>query len=62
MTGIQMAVNSTRTAYALANLLGVSHQRVNYWLKTGKPSPTYCAAISRITGVSKRRLRPDVFS
>ena len=61
MTGIQQAVKSAKTAYGLANLIGVSHQRVNYWLKTGKPSPTYCALISRITGVSKKRLRPDVF-
>ena len=61
MTGIQMAVKKARTAYGLANLIGVDHQLVNYWLKTGKPSPTYCAMISRITGVSKKRLRPDVF-
>ena len=49
------------TPAGLGAAIGVSRQRVEYWLKTGKPSPTYCAMISRITGVSKKRLRPDVF-
>ena len=61
MTGIQMAVNSTRTAYALANLLGVSHQRVNYWLKTGRVPMGCIPQVSSMTNVPVRFLIKDWF-
>ena len=61
MNGIEQAVKAAKSSTALANLIGTSRQRVDYWLKTGRPSPTYCTRIRQVTGVPETKLRPDVF-
>ena len=47
----------------LAECLGVSQQRVWWWLHraNGRVPAEYVVAIERATGVSRCRLRPDVF-
>lgn len=47
---------------ALARALGVSQQRVNYWVKHGKPIPAeFVAAAEHRFGIPRAKLRPDIF-
>lgn len=47
---------------ALARALGVSQQRVNYWLKNDKPIPAeFVADAERHFGIPRAKLRPDIF-
>ena len=61
MKGINKAVKAVGSNNKLANLLQVDRQLVDYWIKTGRPSPIHCSKISELTGVSLSELRPDVY-
>ena len=52
------AVKKAGGAKALSDLLGISQPAVTMWKKI---PPSRCIAIEAITGISRYRLRPDVF-
>lgn len=62
---VKICGNQTKLAAELAELLGkpVCQADVWHWMheaKKGTPAE-YCFAIEQLTGVSAKRLRPDVF-
>lgn len=63
MSAITAAIDVFQGRQAdLARKLGVTPQAVNQWVKGRRPVPVRLAlAIERETGVSRHRLRPDVF-
>jgi len=61
MKGLKRAIRIAGNKNKLALAINASRQLVDYWAKTGKPSPEYCVAISRQTGVPLHELRPDIY-
>lgn len=45
----------------LANHLGVSYQAVHKWFRKGKIPAERVLAVEAATGVSRHRLRPDIY-
>lgn len=45
----------------LARQLDVRQQSVQRWCTTGRPPADRCIQIESLTGISRYRLRPDVF-
>lgn len=50
------------TAAALADRLGVSRQLVSHWKKTGRIPVERLKAVEAASGISRRKLRPDIFA
>jgi hypothetical protein len=46
----------------LGKLIGVSQGHVSQWLRRGRVPATRAISIEKATGVSRKDLRPDVFS
>jgi DNA-binding transcriptional regulator YdaS (Cro superfamily) len=61
MKGFNLAVEKAGGSVRLAREIKADRQLVDYWVKTGRPSPQFCVAISDLTGVPLHDLRPDVF-
>lgn len=60
-TGIEKAVAAAGSNRKLAQAIGCDRQLVDYWIKTGRPSPAYCQQIKESTGVPLAELRPDIW-
>jgi DNA-binding transcriptional regulator YdaS (Cro superfamily) len=54
------AVKAAGGHTALARTLGVSRQLVYYWAENGVPAQ-WCLKVEHATGVSRHKLRPDVY-
>ncbi len=63
MNAIAIAVEKLGAGQAgIARLLGVTPQAVNQWVSGNRPvPPRHVLAIEAATGVSRHKLRPDVF-
>jgi DNA-binding transcriptional regulator YdaS (Cro superfamily) len=47
---------------ALAKALNVTKGAVSQWQEPGRKAPAkHCVAIERLTGISRHKLRPDIF-
>lgn len=46
---------------AVADAVGVKYQAVQQWAVRNKPPAERCLAIEAATGISRYRLRPDVY-
>lgn len=58
-TGLQKAIKVAGSAANLARMLGISQTAVCQW--KGVPPVKRCPDIEKLTGVSRRILRPDFF-
>jgi DNA-binding transcriptional regulator YdaS (Cro superfamily) len=58
---MKLAIRAAGNGSRLARQLGVSHVSVVKWLKRGAPPAARCLAIEAATGVSRYRLRPDIY-
>ncbi|MBK1719194.1 YdaS family helix-turn-helix protein [Thiocystis violacea] len=60
---LERAIQVAGSQAALGRLIGVSSQRVWWWLNKcdGRVTPELCQAIERTTGITRHELRPDVF-
>jgi DNA-binding transcriptional regulator YdaS (Cro superfamily) len=60
---LALAIAAAGSQVALSRAIGVSQQRVSWWLNrsSGRVPAQFCQAIEDATGVSKNHLRPDVF-
>jgi len=56
---LKQAIRQAGGLRALARLLGINHQAIRYW-QHGVP-PLRVLEIERLTGVSRHRLRPDLY-
>jgi DNA-binding transcriptional regulator YdaS (Cro superfamily) len=61
VTGIQKAVKKAGNTGKLARAINTDRQLIEYWIRTGRPSPRFCQAIFASTGISLHDLRPDVY-
>ena len=59
---IKKAVTKAGGQRALARALNVSAAYVNKMVKTGHVPAEQCRAIERLTGVTAKSLRPDIFA
>lgn len=46
---------------ATAEVLGVTQQAVQYWIKQGRVPPLRVLALETASGVSRKALRPDIY-
>lgn len=60
-TPIQRAVTAVGSQSALARLIGVTPQRVQQMVDTGRASHNRVIAIEKATGISRHELRPDLY-
>lgn len=62
-TALRAAVELVGSQAAMARLLGISQPTVWNWLDKGKLLPAeHVHAVATATGISKERLRPDIFA
>jgi DNA-binding transcriptional regulator YdaS (Cro superfamily) len=61
VTGIEKAVKKAGNTGKLARAINTDRQLIEYWLRTGRPSPRFCQSIFASTGISLHDLRPDVY-
>lgn len=63
LTPLERAVAVAGTQTRLAQMTGISQQRISYWIKNrGKPVPAEIAAkASDATGIPRSDFRPDIF-
>jgi len=57
----QQAAQAAGNAATLAKTLGLSHVAVGKWVRTGRIPAERVLAVERATGVSRYRLRPDIY-
>jgi DNA-binding transcriptional regulator YdaS (Cro superfamily) len=55
------AVRAAGSQSAFGRLIGRRQSTVREWLKTGKVPPEAVLAVEKATGISRHRLRPDVY-
>ena len=55
------AVDKAGGQSALARKLGVKPQAVQKWCASGKIPPLRVLAVEAATGVSRKKLRPDIY-
>ena len=61
-TYLEKAISVAGGQVALGKAIGVSQQRISWWLtKSGRVPAEFCVPIERATGVSRHDLRPDIF-
>ena len=58
---LKSAIKIAGSQSALANAIGSQQQNISYWLKKGRPPAEAVLAIEKSTGISRARLRPDLF-
>ena len=58
--GILAAIKAVGSQEALARVCGVTQPAVYYWLHKYCP-PEHAVAIEEATGVSRKKIRPDLF-
>jgi DNA-binding transcriptional regulator YdaS (Cro superfamily) len=59
---IEAAVRAVGSQALLARALGVTRQQVNQWVHSQRPVPArYVLDLEAASGVSRHRLRPDIF-
>ena len=68
-SGLQKAVHKAGSQGKLASALSKELRRKIYqshvqgWLASWKGVPAeYCAAIEKVTGISRKKLRPDIYA
>jgi DNA-binding transcriptional regulator YdaS (Cro superfamily) len=57
---LQRAIKSAGSGIKLAKAIGVSRQAIQQWKRTGVPA-VRCADVERATGISRAKLRPDIY-
>lgn len=57
---MQKAIEAAGGITELARRVGVTRQRVQYWVDRHCPAE-HCLAVENATGVTRYELRPDVF-
>jgi len=60
-SAIELACEAVGGASRLAEKLTVSPQAISKWVKAKRAPAERCLEIEKITGVSRYKLRPDVF-
>lgn len=45
----------------LAKMIGVSQPAVAYWVRQGRVPPARVLTVEAVTGVSRHKLRPDIY-
>lgn len=58
--GLKKAISQVGTQVLLANRLGVSQQRLQWWTKHKLPAE-WVLPIEKASGVSRHELRPDLY-
>lgn len=58
---VREAVTAAGGAAPLAAALGIKYQSIQDWLARGTVPAARVLEVERLTGVSRHRLRPDVF-
>lgn len=58
---LQAAIDKAGGYMPLAAQLGISYQAVQDWTERGRAPAERVLQLERVTGVSRHRLRPDVF-
>ncbi len=61
VTALQEAIQSLGSQTALANAIKTTQQNISYWLSTGSINADYVIPIETVSGVSRHRLRPDIY-
>jgi DNA-binding transcriptional regulator YdaS (Cro superfamily) len=61
MTALKKAISIAGSQEKLGNRIGVSQQRISYWLIKKKTPAEYVLLIEENTGVSRNELRPDLY-
>lgn len=56
--GLELALRTRMAVTDIASVLGISRAAVSQWRRVPEK---HVATVSRITGVSKRVLRPDLY-
>lgn len=59
---VELAIKAAGSGMKLAQLLGVSHQTVYLWRKTGEFPVGRVKQVSEVTGIPKALLHPDFAS
>lgn len=57
----KLAADACGSQYKLAKLLNIKPQAVNTWVKKGRIPAERVVAVERVSGVSRRVLRPDLY-
>ena len=59
---LREAISRAGGVSALAKALRVTKGAVSQWQRPGRLAPAqHCVAIERLTGISRHKLRPDIF-
>lgn len=62
MSEIKQLVKRRRTFSAMADYMGVSISAVSRWFKEGRHIPAErVLEVEKFTGISRRKLRPDLY-
>ncbi|MCF2827105.1 MULTISPECIES: transcriptional regulator [unclassified Pseudoalteromonas] len=56
---IKVMGSQKKLAEAIGN--GITQQKISYWLTVGKVPAEYVLNIERVSGVSRHKLRPDIY-
>ena len=59
---LKKAIEKAGGMTKLARLVGVTPQCVNGWVSRKRVPPEQCARIELVTGVNRKKLRPDIFA
>lgn len=55
------AIIASIGAYKLAQMVGVKHPTIHSWRKAGRVPAGRVLVVEKATGVSRSRLRPDLY-
>lgn len=61
MNVLEKAISIAGSQKKLGNCIGVSQQRISYWLGNKKIPAEYVILIEEHTGISRDELRPDLY-
>nr|DAH64333.1 MAG TPA: Putative antitoxin of bacterial toxin-antitoxin system, YdaS/YdaT [Caudoviricetes sp.] len=61
MNALEKAISVAGSQEKLGNCIGVSQQRISYWLGKKKIPAEYVILIEEHTGISRDELRPDLY-
>ena len=60
-SALKTAIERAGGQVQLGQAIGVSQQRISYWLRKHMVPAEYCLPIEAATGVSRHDLRPDLW-
>lgn len=61
LSATKKAIKYSGGVTAVAEALDVTPQRVSNWNRRGSIPPTYVLSVEKLSGVSRHKLRPDIY-